>query len=198
MYNGIHKLVSGRSAAITEAVPECLKNRNLSNKIQSKWFDTTVTNAEKKQLTCSGIEDKVNRSLFHFAYQHDIKEIISSDIFLTSHGNLDGSEISLFKRFKINCESFVKDKVHETRIPDLDTLQRRIADSIADVIQAMFHRTWWEIDYCLNTPRETKDASIEVSLIYIYCISCFIFMFIYNVKQLYVVLFHFRQIIHFK
>jgi hypothetical protein len=57
---------------------------------------------------------------------------------------------------------YVKSSGFRTPVNGLDDLKTRIRNAISAIPADMLHRTWQELEYCLDVLRATKGAHIEV------------------------------------
>jgi hypothetical protein len=57
---------------------------------------------------------------------------------------------------------YVKSIVFRTSVNGLDELKTRIRNAISAIPADMLHRTWQELEYCLDVIRATNGAHIEV------------------------------------
>jgi hypothetical protein len=56
---------------------------------------------------------------------------------------------------------YVKSNAFRTPVKRLDDLKTRIRNAISAIPAGMLHRTWQELEYCLEVLRATKGAHIE-------------------------------------
>ena len=59
-------------------------------------------------------------------------------------------------------EHNIKDIVYRTKVWDITDLKQRISYAIATIDEAMFQRTWQEIEYRFDVLRVTKGTHIKM------------------------------------
>jgi len=79
---GVPKLASGTGQAQADAVVDCLKEWNISQKVRGLCFDTTSSNTGRLNgASCILIERGLDKNLLHFVCHHHVLEIVLEKVF---------------------------------------------------------------------------------------------------------------------
>jgi len=117
------KLPAGTGQTTANAVVQCLNDWKLSGKVVGMSFDTTSTNTGSALGSCTILQQKLRRTLFHFACCHHILEPVAEAAFRACFSPPAGPDMALFKHFQSSVWNSTDQTRFESLMPgDLDSV----------------------------------------------------------------------------